>query len=136
MKLASAMRTRSHTVGVWREEKLLSGISTGAALCAAIRVAQRPENEGRLIVLIQPSFERYLSTPLFQDLEHRYPLLLVSAKVVKWQIRTTTTPTCSSCCEPSGIKQAYRRLVKLFHPTAIRKRITSRLFALMRHMRY
>ena len=65
-----------------REEGLLTGISAGAAVQAAVNLGMRPENEGKLICVIIPSFgERYLSTALFEGVKEQAERLRINNRV-------------------------------------------------------
>ena len=57
-----------------REEGLLSGVSSGAAVAAAIQIGQREEMSNKNLVIVLPSFgERYLSTPMFNTVSFMQP---------------------------------------------------------------
>ncbi len=57
-----------HAQALMRQEGIMAGISAGAAVCAALQVAKRKENKGKLMIVILPDTgERYLSTDLFAD---------------------------------------------------------------------
>lgn len=67
VKVNSAMALETSRA-LARHEGIPGGISSGAAIAAAFQVGARPENAGKVIVAIVPSFaERYLSTALFDD---------------------------------------------------------------------
>ena len=77
-----------------REEGIPVGISSGAALTAALRVASKPENKGKLIVAIIPSYtERYLSTLLAEKERAEAAALTVSAVDEKYLARVGQIPS-------------------------------------------
>ena len=69
VKTITAEQAKQTALQLMREEGILCGISSGAAIAAAIQLAETPEMQGKTIVVIIPdSGERYLSSMLFDDL--------------------------------------------------------------------
>ncbi|MNF93409.1 Cysteine synthase A [compost metagenome] len=69
VELVSDEESKAMALRLMQEEGILCGISSGAAMAAAVRLAEKPEMQGKTIVVILPdSGERYLSSMLFSDL--------------------------------------------------------------------
>uniref|UniRef100_A0A915N9F0 Tryptophan synthase beta chain-like PALP domain-containing protein n=1 Tax=Meloidogyne javanica TaxID=6303 RepID=A0A915N9F0_MELJA len=79
------------------EEGLLCGISSGAALVAALRIAEKPEMKGKLVVTILPSFgERYLTTTLYSDIREASAALTHTETIEETINRINANPRCTN----------------------------------------